>query len=121
MTAQEMWAKDLEDRIAKKIYNEDILEVPLAMYVCDLPEFHKFTNKNSSAFLDALANTDNIAIFENVSVRSFIEFKWPPIKAGIKRALFFPYLTFLLFFLVYSVWIFEYNQVHTSTFKISDW
>lgn len=95
------------------MFDPDVLEVPLTMTIVDLPEIHKFNNKNSSEFLEALSQTEFVEIFNNVSVRALIEFKWPKIKSAIKNALFIPYLVFLFSFLIYSVWIFE-NLVESN-------
>lgn len=77
MTTQEIWHQDLDKRLASKLYNEEVLEVPLTMYIVDLPEIHKFCNKNSAEFIEALSQTDNIELFNNVSIQAMIEFKWP--------------------------------------------
>lgn len=114
MTTQEIWHQDLDSRLAKKLYNPEVLEVPLTMHIVDLPEIHKFTNKNAVKFLEALSQTESIELFNNVSVRAMIEFKWPQIKTAIKRALFYPYLLFLFSFLIYSVWIVENMVVNTE-------
>lgn len=65
------------------MFNEDVLEVPIQMYVVDLPEIHKYLNHNSKELLEALAETDNIEIYNNVSIRAMIELKWPKIKNAI--------------------------------------
>jgi hypothetical protein len=45
----------MNNRLQKKLYNEDVSEVPITMYVTDLPDIHKFMNKNSKELLEALA------------------------------------------------------------------
>ena len=40
------------------MYNMEALEVPLEMYILDLPHMHKYLNDHADNFLEALADTD---------------------------------------------------------------
>ena len=60
--------------------------------------------------MKALSETENIDLFNNVSIRAMIENKWPLVKKGMIKKLFTPYIIFLTLFFVYSTWIFEYLQ-----------
>lgn len=84
-----------------------MLEVPLTMEILDLPHLHKYENDTADEFLEALAETECIEIFSNKSIQALIEIKWPLVKAGIKKFLFYPYLIFLISFLYYTVYVFE--------------
>mmetsp|Transcript_9029 Transcript_9029/g.8461 ORF Transcript_9029/g.8461 Transcript_9029/m.8461 type:complete len:293 (-) Transcript_9029:459-1337(-) len=103
-----MWDKDLRDNIQTKLLNTtNVTEQPLNVFIFDIPHVHKYLNDNADNILDALANTDQIELFDCISVRSVIEMKWPIVRAGIVKRLFIPYLLFLLAFLIYSTTIFE--------------
>lgn len=77
------------------------------MQILDLPHLHKYENDIADEFLEALADTECIEIFSNKSIQALIEIKWPLVKQGIKKWLFYPYLIFLIAFLYYTVVIFE--------------
>ena len=83
------------------------------MQMLDLPHLHKYGYDIADQFLEELAETECIDIFSNTSVQAIIELKWPIVKAAIKRYLFYPYLCFILSFLIYTVYVFEefYGQV----------
>jgi hypothetical protein len=77
------------------------------MQMLDLPHMHKYVNDVADEFLEELAETECIDIFSNTSVQAIIELKWPIVKDAIKRYLFYPYLFFILAFLIYTVYVFE--------------
>lgn len=105
-----MWSENIDDSLQSKLYNPSALEVPLTMEILDMPHLHKYKNDVADEFLEALADTETIEIFSNNSIRALIELKWPLVKAGIKKYLFYPYLAFVLIFLYYTVSAFErYN------------
>jgi hypothetical protein len=89
------------------MFNPDVLEVPLEMYILDIPQLHKYLNDNADNFFEALAETECIELFSNRSVKAIIELKWPLVKSAIIRNLFIPYLIFLFTFLIYTVVLFE--------------
>lgn len=49
----------------------------------------------------SLANTDNIDIFNQKSVRAFVDYLWPHSRKLILQNLFLPYLAFILYYMVY--------------------
>lgn len=86
-----------------------------------MPHLHKYENDHADNFLEALASTDQIEIFSNNAIKALIELKWPLVKAAIKKFLFYPYLTFLMSFLFYTVYIFEeFNKVTISEVIAAD-
>ena len=92
------------------------MEVPLTMQMLDLPHLHKYENNIADNFLEELAETECIELFSNTSVQAIIELKWPTVKTAIKKYLFYPYLCFILSFLIYTVYVFEefYGQADKS-------
>lgn len=107
MTTSHMWSPDLKDHLNEKMLDVAESEMPLNLYIFDIPEITKYLNDNADSVMDALASTDEIKIYENKSIRALIDTKWPLIRNAIIKKLFFPYLTFLLSFLYYTVYIFE--------------
>jgi hypothetical protein len=107
MTSSDLWTPNFKKQMDDGILNVTDSEQPLSMYIFDMPDCHKYLNDNADNFLDALANTEQVKIFENISVRAIIEMKWPLIRKGVVKKLFIPYLIFLASFLFYSVYLFE--------------
>ena len=120
MTADHIWSENLQDSLQLKLYNPDALEVPLTMQMLDLPHLHKYENNVADEFLEELAETECIDIFSNTSVQAIIELKWPIVKDAIKKYLFYPYLFFILSFLIYTVYVFEefYGQADKPMYTV---
>ena len=105
------------------MYDKDADEVPLNMYVVDLPHLHKYKPKYAKKFIVELSETDEVDMLSTPTVRAIIEGKWPMVKTAIKRNLLYPYICFLGLFLLYTVFIFEYMETHEIeqvAFDLSD-
>lgn len=68
MTADKMWTENLDASLQGKMYQPEVLEVPLSMQILDLPHLHKYLNDVADEFLEALADTECIEIFSNSSI-----------------------------------------------------
>lgn len=102
-----MWTPKIEKQINKKLFDEEVHELPLTMSIVDLPHMQKYNNKIADKFLEVLSETDNIELYESNSVRSIVELKWPLVKSAIITKLFFPYSIFNITFLIYTTFVFE--------------
>lgn len=51
--------------------------------------------------MSALAGTDDMELFNQKVIKRLIEFKWPLVKEYTIRKLFFPFIGFLLIYLIY--------------------
>lgn len=57
--------------------------------------------------LETMAETENKELFENATLRAIVEKNFPVIKDTIKKKLFFPYICFVIAFMVYSTYVYE--------------
>jgi hypothetical protein len=61
------------------------------------------TNEYEIKLVKALAATENSDIFQQKTVRAYIDFMWPIAKGRIVKNVFLPYLAFIAYFLLYVV------------------
>lgn len=105
-----MWSPEIHDTLPVKIFNPDVVEQPLNMFILDLPNFQKYDDKNADHFLEVLSGTDNIDLFASASVRAIVELKWPSVRKAMIKYLLTPYLILLVSFIYYSMYLFETLQ-----------
>jgi len=68
-----------------------------------LPKNGAAINKYELKLATALANSKNLDVFQQKSVRAFIDFMWPESRRYITSYLFIPYLSFMIYFMVYMM------------------
>ena len=91
MAPNPLWCPEIHDQIEKKLYNDKILEMPLSMYIFDIPDVHEYKNKNATKFLKKLSETEHIELFKSPSVRAIVEMKWPLVKTVMTKYLLYPF------------------------------
>jgi hypothetical protein len=69
------------------------------------------TNDYEIKLIKSFASTENTEMFQQKTVRAYIDFMWPIAKRHIIKSVFLPYLAFILYFLVYLVVIKRLNVV----------
>lgn len=119
-----MWHPELDKTLSKKIFvndDDNVLEKPMIMAMLDMPDIQKYNNVYADKLIQVLAETDNLDIFNTTSVRAIIELKWPLVKKAMVKYLFYPYLTLLFCFIMYSVYIFEHIQDNKTEFEDVGW
>lgn len=62
---------------------------------------HTYSNEDSEKFFEALANCQDMTIFNEVAIRKIIDFKWVLAKKYTIRKLLLPYLSFMFVYLCY--------------------
>lgn len=68
----------------------------------DVVGVHCYTEQVGTDFFNALADTDNLALFGHKSVQAVIDFKWPLAKEYTVKVLFLPFCLFLALFVAWS-------------------
>ena len=107
MVAAEMWSENVEKNIESRMFNDENTEMPMSMFISDLPNLHQFSSNNCVRLLETMAETESKELFENAALRAIVEKNFPVIKDTIVKKLFFPYILFVLAFMAYSTYIFE--------------
>ena len=79
-----------------------IIENDLSIKIIDFPEVATFLGDNSTNFMEALAEIDTLAFFENSTIRAIIDFKWPLSRYYIILFLFVPFLIYLALYIFFS-------------------
>ncbi len=71
--------------------------------------------------MECLAESEELTIFQNLSIRAIIEFKWPLLRRAIVSWLFVPYFLTLVTFTIYSLYVYEGYEaaVNTDTSKMT--
>lgn len=83
-----------------------------------MPEIQSFESESAIKLFEALADTDDMKIFETQAMMKLIQFKWPLIFEYTLKLLFFPFVCFLIWYCVYVsfttfIYISENRQWYT--------
>lgn len=84
-----------ENDVERALFDRTKAASEVELYYIDLAELHEF-GEVSREFFDALANADNLDIFELEVVQRIIMFKWPIVKKSYVVNNFLPSLAFLV-------------------------
>jgi len=60
----------------------------------DLPLLHCFGEQSGEEFFEALANADDLNLFNNRSIQTLIDYKWPVVRSYTIMRLFFPFIVY---------------------------
>jgi hypothetical protein len=83
--------------------NDDMKRVELSVLEFDWI----FHGKEAKTFIKKLANSHDDTIFELYTVKVLINFLWNKFFYKIRNRIFFPFLVYVIFFLVYVTYIYE--------------
>jgi hypothetical protein len=91
--------------VLEGISNPNAEEVPIHVDVLDLhlPNNGTNTNEYEIKIARAFANSKNLEVFQQKSVRAFIDFIWPKSREQIIQYVFLPYVAFIIYFMVYQM------------------
>jgi hypothetical protein len=64
---------------------------------------NRTTNEYEIKLIKALASTENTDIFQQKTMRAFVDFMWPIAKGHIIKHVFLPYIAFIVYYLLYLV------------------
>jgi hypothetical protein len=59
-----------------------------------LPRLHCFNDPAGDEFFNALAETEDIALFDSQAVQTLIDYRWPIVKSFTVKRLFIPFILF---------------------------
>lgn len=82
-----------------------------------MPKIHTMTESIAQEFMESLADTEDLEIFDSKVVRRLIEYKWPLVREHTIKKLFVPFALFLAFYVVYMNYIF-YLRYENETYLI---
>ncbi len=100
----------LSDETNGAIDKDSVLQSDLELKYLDLPLLHQYDEQLQSDFFSALAETEDMTLFENKGVMKLIEFRWPLVREFVIKKLFFPFLIFLLTFVIYMGQVYEWRE-----------
>lgn len=60
-------------------------------------------NEYEINMIKSLANCENVNVFSQKTVRAFIDYIWPKCRFIIGMELFFPYMAFILYYMIFLV------------------
>jgi hypothetical protein len=97
----------MNPKFKEQSINLEVLDVPLHQFKgVDLGQKQQVdadVNDYEIRMIKSLASTDNQEIFQQKSIRAFIDFTWPYSRQLIVKNLFLPYLAFILYYMIYLV------------------
>lgn len=62
--------------------------------VLDVPSLHSYSEKASTDFYNALAESEDLQLFGNRSIKAIIDFKWPLAQLFTVYYLFGPFILY---------------------------
>lgn len=80
----------------------------------DIPNVHTLTDEIAHEVMGALANTEDLEIFDQKVVRKLIEFKWPIVREYTIKKLFIPFVGFLFTYFVFMNFIYYMRFDHLA-------
>lgn len=67
-------------------------------------------NEYEISVIYSLANADNLSVFNQKTIRAFVDFVWPKARIRIVKAIFLPYLAFILYYMLYLMVLKKLNR-----------
>ena len=110
MASNQMWDENIDDTLPEKVFDINAVEMPLNMFILDLPNMQKFENKHADRILEVLSETSNTELFTSAAMRAVVELKWPLVRKAMIKNLLIPYLVLLSSFIYYTTFLFENIQ-----------
>lgn len=80
----------------------------------DIPNIHTYKSEMANKFFEAIAETEDMEIFNKKAIKKIIEYKWPLTREYTVKKLFVPFVLFLAFYLVYMNYIY-YKREESET------
>jgi uncharacterized membrane protein len=71
---------------------------------------HQYDNELCQEFFSALAETEDMSLFDNKGIINLIEFRWPLAREYVIKRLFVPFVIFLFTFVLYMGQIYEWRE-----------
>lgn len=95
-----MWP-DIEN-VEKMLFSNDPKEQEIKLEFLDMPLIHSYQEEVGDEFFKALAETDDIELFNYKSIQALIDYKWALAREYTVKILFIPFILFHLNFSIYS-------------------
>jgi hypothetical protein len=94
--------KATEQTVSLECFDLPLLEDALSAKKVIEAQAHG-TNEYEIKLIKSFAAADNIDVFQQKTVRAFVDFMWPIAKGHIIKSVFLPYLAFIGYYLLYLV------------------
>lgn len=82
------------------------VDTDIKLEFLDVPRLHCYNDVCCDDFFESLANADDINLFNYRAIQTIINYKWPLVKKFTIYRLFFPFVIFLLTFVIYNNYVF---------------
>ena len=86
------------------------IEQELRLEFVDIPKIHTYTEPIANEFMSVLAETPDLELFEQKIIKKLIEIQWPLVREYTVKKLFVPFVTFLVFYVVFMNYIYYLRQ-----------
>lgn len=93
------------------------VESDLYLEYFDMPILHQYDQPICNEFFNALAETEDMSIFNNKGIQKLVEYRWPLASEFVIKRLFFPFVAFLITFIAYMGMIYEWRQDEDPFYK----
>lgn len=103
-----------EQSVSLEVFDLPLVEDALKPRKQALLSASRGTNEYEIKLVKALAATENSDVFQQKTVRAFVDFMWPIAKNSIIRNVFLPYLAFIAYYFIYLVMLKRLSVVAQS-------
>ncbi len=103
-TLSQLW--DDKEAVMARVTQESPVDSDITLEHLDLPRLHCFGDSAGDNFFDALANTDDLTLFNRRSIIALIDYKWPLVRDFTIKRLFIPFILYQMTFFYYSNFVY---------------
>lgn len=96
------------------------IESDLNLQYFDVPVIHQYSSPLCNKFFEALAETDDMGLFESKGIKMLIEYRWPLAREFVVKRLFLPFVFFLFTFVVYMGQVYEWRELDGFIYQLSN-
>lgn len=70
---------------------------------------HQYSHPVCNEFFMALADTEDMSLFENKGIQQLIDYRWPLAREFVVKRLFLPFVFYLATFVLFMGTIYEWR------------
>ena len=91
-TTGSLW--DSTQQVEDRLFQVSPVDADIKLEYLDLPRLHCYGDKAGDEFFSALADTEDIELFNSRSIQTIIDYKWPLVRQFTIYRLFLPFIAF---------------------------
>jgi hypothetical protein len=80
---------------------------------------HQYNDPICNEFFTALADTEDMELFNNKGIKMLVEYRWPLAREYVSKRLFFPFVAFLFTFVLYMGTIYEWRDETDMIYQVA--